>query len=79
MSDFPTINDNDKVFLIWSNRRQLWWKDNFSYYTSDVRQAGRYSLQQARQICNTLNLHTTNAGPDSALVIDDGYASGIYE
>lgn len=33
--------------LLWSNRYDMWWKPNRAGYTTDVWQAGRYTLTEA--------------------------------
>ena len=42
-------------YLIWSHERRGWWKPKQSGYTSQVIEAGRYSLEQAEKICADAN------------------------
>jgi hypothetical protein len=42
---------NDRKCLIWSFEHGQWWRDNCDGYTSDIEDAGRYSLQKAVQLC----------------------------
>lgn len=39
----------DTVWLIWSNKWGLWYRDNCQGYTSDIAQAGLYDRQTAAQ------------------------------
>ena len=40
-----------QLYLIWSAEWRLWWRPGRSGYTDAVDQAGRYSRQEASQIC----------------------------
>jgi hypothetical protein len=42
---------NDRQCLIWSFEHGQWWRDNCDGYTSDIAEAGRYTLQKAVQLC----------------------------
>lgn len=42
-------------FLIWSNEHNSWWRPGSMGYTRHVEAAGRYTLEQALQICNGAN------------------------
>jgi len=42
---------NDRQCLIWSFEYGQWWRDNCDGYTSDIAEAGRYTLQRAVQLC----------------------------
>ena len=50
MSD-PTL----PVWMIWSNEHRAWWKPGRSGYTMDYEEAGRYSLEEAVDICEEAN------------------------
>ena len=43
------------TFLIWSNQHKAWWKPNRVGYTKSVREAGRYPLITAIDICEGAN------------------------
>ncbi|MFB4265357.1 hypothetical protein [Nonomuraea sp. GTA35] len=40
-----------KVWLVWSNEHDAWWKPQRCGYHHDVWQAGRYSETEAAEIC----------------------------
>lgn len=40
-----------KVWLVWSNDARAWWGTSGCGYVSDVWQAGRYSEEEARDLC----------------------------
>lgn len=44
------MTGSDKV-LIWSTGRNMWWRENENGYTTDMREAGRYSFDAAMEIC----------------------------
>lgn len=39
-------------WLIWSHEHSAWWRPNRLGYTGDVAQAGRYTKEDAQQICD---------------------------
>lgn len=43
--------------LIWSNEHRAWWGSNHVGYTNRIEIAGRYSQQEAIEICNRANYH----------------------
>lgn len=49
------MNDQTPEFLIWSNGCSAWWGPDHRGYTTIIGQAGRYSRQEARQICTLAN------------------------
>lgn len=40
------------MYLIWSNEHLAWWRTASKGYSSNIKDAGLYSLEEARQICN---------------------------
>jgi hypothetical protein len=40
-------------YLIWSNEHRMWWRDSWTGYTTEVTEAGRYSHEEALDICYT--------------------------
>lgn len=43
--------------LIWSHEHSGWWRSNQRGYTRDIRQAGIYTLEEAREIVKDANLY----------------------
>jgi hypothetical protein len=43
----------DEQYLVWSNEHQAWWRPNSAGYSTDVRNAGRYSRAEAIEISGT--------------------------
>lgn len=43
--------DTVTAWLVWSNEHRCWWGPNFSGYTNDVLQAGRYTREQSVEAC----------------------------
>lgn len=39
------------IYLIWSNEHRRWWAPNECGYVPDVKSAGRYTREQALDIC----------------------------
>lgn len=39
-------------WLIWSNKRGLWWRANERGHTQYIEEAGRYSFEEATRIVN---------------------------
>jgi hypothetical protein len=42
---------SDNQYLIWSNEHRAWWGPGHCGYTRGLRDAGRYSRDQAIQVC----------------------------
>jgi hypothetical protein len=40
-------------YLVWSNQRQAWWGPGKFGYTNDLNRAGRYSRDEALEICRS--------------------------
>jgi hypothetical protein len=70
-------------YLVWSFEHRAWWRGMCSGYTRDVVEAGRYSLEQARDICITANQYLPEDKPNEVLVPEDELAefleSGVAE
>ncbi|HEV7297950.1 MAG TPA: hypothetical protein VGN72_01190 [Tepidisphaeraceae bacterium] len=69
------VNPNDGPWLVWSNEHNAWWRPEWKGYTQQVRDAGRYGLAEARQICDgpPMNPRRWTAGeyhgtPDEVMV-----------
>lgn len=42
-------------WLIWSNEHRAWWGWNGNGYVRSMDKAGRYSFEEANQICKSAN------------------------
>lgn len=42
---------DDPVYLVWSNEHRAWWGPEHRGYVRGVSQAGRYSRDEALEIC----------------------------
>lgn len=56
-------------FLIWCFERNAWWKESRRGYAEQREKAGRYSLEEAVEICLEANKHSLEEAivPDSAI------------
>lgn len=45
-----TVPAAERKYLIWSNRRGMWWRSGASGYTSVINEAGRYGAGRAERI-----------------------------
>jgi hypothetical protein len=59
-------------WLIWSNEHMAWWNPYEMGYTRVLSEAGRYSFEAARGICERANqyLKTDCEGPREAMCPD---------
>lgn len=48
--------DDDRDYLIWSEEHHAWWRPAERGYTSQMKEAGRYSKQRADVIVHNANL-----------------------
>lgn len=55
-------------FLIWSTRERAWWLPNEAGYTPKRAEAGRYTLEDAKAICDSMNYTDV---PMATLVAED--------
>lgn len=44
--------NSEKVYLVWSNEHGAWWGHNQCGYNAHVKDAGRYSLEEAIRCCD---------------------------
>jgi hypothetical protein len=42
-------------WLVWSNEHNGWWAPGWNGYVKDIHQAGRYSQEEAIEICHKAN------------------------
>ena len=43
-------------YVLWSIEHTAWWRQHRRGYTRDLRSAGRYSLEEAREIVRDANI-----------------------
>lgn len=48
--------DEEAIYLIWSEEHHAWWRPAERGYTSQMREAGRYSKERAYSIVTAANL-----------------------
>jgi len=60
----------DETYLIWSYEHAAWWRGAFAGYTPDAIAAGRYSYEQARNICWEANKHRPVDEPHEVMVLE---------
>jgi hypothetical protein len=67
------VNEIDS-YLVWSNQKGMWWRDNHSGYTQVIDEAGRYTHAEAQDIVKS-------ATCDYALKIErtDPISGVVYE
>lgn len=46
-----------KEYLIWSIEHDLWWGKNHRGYTHDISNAGKYSIEEAKEIVDGANVY----------------------
>lgn len=44
-------------WLIWSNEQERWWLGSCHGYTTDPKEAGRFTIEEAYRICCDGNQH----------------------
>ena len=58
-------------WLVWSNEHRGWWKPQSAGYTKSRKQAGRYSLDEATEICVGANAtRSDNQEPQETMLPD---------
>lgn len=48
---------NEEMYVIWSYEHNGWWKPGEWGYTHDLREAGRYPEERAKQVISGANSH----------------------
>jgi hypothetical protein len=59
----------DGLWVIWSIEHNAWWKHDSDGYTRDRQQAGKYTLEVARDIVNQANIVRCDV-PSVAMIPD---------
>lgn len=59
------------VWLVWSREHDAWWRPNAMGYCTSVLDAGRFTLEEAINHCNTRSRNPTEADPEVMVHVDD--------
>jgi len=57
-------------WLIWSEGHRAWWKPGRSGYTNSIREAGRYTLAEAREIEAKANQYLPEGEIHEVILVD---------
>jgi hypothetical protein len=55
------------VYIVWSNKQNAWWGPGGRYYTQDVWDAQRYSLEDAEKACGIRTWEPGKVPPEVAI------------
>jgi len=58
----------DLNYYIWSFEHNGWWRRNNCGYTSSLRQAGKYTHGNAKQICDNANAYQPTNNPNEEMI-----------
>lgn len=59
------------LYLIWSNEHRAWWRPDSFGYSPDIRGAGVYSRNEARDICDKATFDWTHAPNEIVVRMED--------
>ncbi len=62
---------SEELFMIWSHKREAWWKQNLHGYASDMSEAGHFTFHQAVEIVRGANICLPikkNSRPEDSMV-----------
>lgn len=63
-----TPKGDPAYWLVYSYEHNAWWRANFSGYTDDIAQAGRYTRAQALTCCNTRDTRPSGLPSEVAVI-----------
>lgn len=52
------MTNDGTTFWIWNTERNAWWAPECHGYTNKIEEAGIYSEEKAREICDQANRHS---------------------
>lgn len=55
------------MYVVWSNKQNAWWGPGGRYYTQDVWEAQRYTLQDAEHACSLRTWESGKVPPEVAV------------
>lgn len=64
---------NNKDWLIWSNRNKMWWASDHKGYARLLKNAGRYSFEEAVAVCKRINDNNYDPVPSETMVRFDSF------
>lgn len=60
-----------KLYLIWSNEHNAWWRGGSRGYTNHIGAAGRYAREEAIAICKSANYLFVKRGlPQEIMMVE---------
>ncbi len=62
---------NPRVWLVWSREHGAWWRPNAMGYCTNVFDAGRFSLEEAMDHCNTRSRDPKEDDPEVMVHVDE--------
>lgn len=57
----------EPMYLVWSNKQNAWWGPCSRYYTQDVWEAHRYTLEDAEAACKVRAWEPSKNSPEIAV------------
>jgi len=64
------VKESEVKYLIWSNRKGMWWRANSIGYTASREEAGVYEMSEAVEICTrgyNVSMSPSTAIPDNVM------------
>lgn len=68
-----------KCYLVWSNEHESYWAPNSAGYVRHVDKAGRYTFEQAVQICHGANQGCCHDPQETMLLDPASYPEFVTE
>lgn len=62
-------NTQEKKWLIWSVEHSAWWAPDSRGYIRDRKYAGKYSFEEAAEICEGANRHLKSDFPPNETMV----------
>lgn len=61
-------------WIIWCHERRAWWRADRAGYTTSIKEAGRYSLAEATEICEQSNVleNRNSLAPNETMMLAPG-------
>lgn len=65
------MTPDPRVWLVWSREHRAWWRPNAAGYCTSVLDAGRYTLEEATDHCNTRSRDPQKDDPEVMVHMDE--------